>query len=689
MIRVNRNRTSVRPPRLRIVVLCSALLTALLTGACSGGGSSSAPDGVDNVTSGELRRSWAGKDPSPQLPVGVTWFNVQRPLTLEELKGRVVLLDFWTLGCINCQHIIPDLKALEAEFGDDLVVIGVHSGKYATEHEDESVLEAVRRFGIEHPVVNDPDFRVWNTFGANAWPTLILIDPAGNLVGGHAGEGVYPLFQPIIRSLVDEFGERGELTNRPLPITIAATAATAVLSYPGGVLADERGGRLFIADTGNNRIIEATLEGRLVRAFGTGAEGFADGKAFEAAFRQPHGMALSADGRTLFVADTRNHAVRAINLESGETVTLAGTGRQLDRLPVGEQIARETALSSPWDLVVVNDRLFISMAGVHQIWVYDTAAFTVGIFAGTSREGIQDGQRRTIATLAQPSGITTDGHWLYWVDPESSSLRRVPISGDGDVETLVGTGLFEYGAADGPARSAQLQHPQAVDWDNGALYIADTYNHRLRVYDVTAQALGTAAGSSRGWSDGAAGNAMLDEPGGISVAGARVYVADSNNHLIRVFEPATGQLSTLTLTNLAVIAPPAAGTLTRVDLGAQRAAPGASNLVVRISTPVDFHLNSRAPSSLALTSSNRAVIELGEQEVRWSSDERVVTFPVPVQLSEGSAMLTGTLTAYYCRDGAEALCFIARHELTLAVTVSAGAGAAELTMEYELPGTGS
>jgi sugar lactone lactonase YvrE len=643
---------------------------------------------VDNVANEEPRRSWAGKDPSPLIPLNVTWFNVQRPLTLEELKGRVVLLDFWTLGCINCQHIIPDLKALEAEFGDNLVVIGVHSGKYATEHEDESVLEAVRRFGIEHPVINDPDFRVWNTFGASAWPTLVLIDPAGNLVGGHAGEGVYPLFQPIVRSLVDEFGEKGLLSTNPLPISIQAAVARAVLSYPGGVLADEAGERLFIADTGNNRIIEVTLDGRLVRAFGTGAEGFADGGPFEAAFRQPHGMALSADGGTLYVADTRNHAVRAINLESGETVTIAGTGRQLDRMPVGDQIARETALASPWDLVLADGRLFVSMAGVHQIWVYDPAAFTIGIFAGTSREGIQDGQRRTIATLAQPSGITTDGEWLYWVDPESSSLRRVPIAGDGDVETLVGTGLFEYGAADGPARSAQLQHAQAVAYDDGALYIADTYNHRLRVYDITAQALGTAAGSARGWSDGAAGMAMLDEPGGISVAGGRVYVADSNNHLIRVFEPANGQLSTLTLTNLTAIAPPAAGTLTRVQLGEQRAAPGASNLQVRISTPADFHLNSQAPSSLMLTSSNGAVLELGENEVRWSSDESEVTFPVPVRLTEGSAVLTGTLTAYYCRDGEEALCFIARHELTLNVTVAPGVGTSALELSYELPKTG-
>ncbi len=669
-----------------MMLLWTALFGALLTGACFGGDRSpSAPDGVDDVANEQTeRRSWAGKDPSPPIPGDVTWFNVQRPLTLEELKGRVVLLDFWTLGCINCQHIVPDLKALEEEFGDRLLVIGVHSGKYATEHDDESVLEAVRRFGIEHPVINDPDFAVWNTFGANAWPTLVLIDPAGNLVGGHAGEGVYPLFQPIIASLVEEFGEKGLLVANPLPISIAAAPATAVLSYPGGVLADERSGRLYIADTGNNRVIEATLEGELLRSFGSGREGFADGRPDEATFRQPHGMALSADGRTLYVADTRNHAVRAIDLVSGETVTIAGTGRQLNRLPVGDQLARETDLASPWDLVFVVGRLYVSMAGVHQIWVIDPAAFTIAVFAGTSREGIEDGPRRTIATLAQPSGITTDGETLYWVDPESSSLRSVLIEGESDVRTLVGTGLFDYGDADGPSGSAQLQHPQDVVFDEGALYIADTYNHRLRVYDLTARAVGTATGSVRGWSDGVAGMAMMDEPGGVDIANGVLYIADSNNHLVRTFDPATGQLSTLTLTNLGAIGKVAAGALVQINLAEQRTAPGATNLRVRISTPGDFHLNSQAPSTLRLSSSNGAVVELGETELSWSTDEAEVSFPVPVNLRAGEAVVTATLSAYYCRDGAEALCFIARHELTLSVTVASGESSG-FALEYELP----
>lgn len=238
------------------------------------------------------------------------------------------------------------------------------------------------------------------------------------------------------------------------------------------------------------------------------------------------------------MADTRNHAIRAVDTASFAVKTVAGTGQQLDRLPKDNSPAREAAMASPWDVVAVGQTLYISMAGIHQIWAMDLAKNTISVFAGTSREGIDDGDRRSMATLAQPSGITTDGTNLYWVDPESSSVRQLRIGGS-EVETLVGT-VVDYGATDGALKQAQLQHAQGIAYDDGALYIADTYNHRLRVLDLVAKQLGTAAGSERGWADGTAGSAKLDEPGGLSVANGKVYVADTNNQLIRVFDPATG-----------------------------------------------------------------------------------------------------------------------------------------------------
>ncbi|MBA4180696.1 MAG: hypothetical protein C0506_08930 [Anaerolinea sp.] len=681
---------SSAPPTL-VMGLLFLLAFAALLGGCGGGsrkpagGSELSQPGSGQATPAE-RKSWAGKEPAPAIPTGVTWFNVDQPLTLAALKGKAVLLDFWTLGCINCQHIIPDLKRLEAEFGDALVVIGVHSGKYSTEHDDESIREAVRRFGLQHPVLNDPDFDVWRTYGATAWPTLVLIDPAGNLVGGHAGEGVYPLFQPILASLVEEFDAKGLVDRSPIPVSLDATTTATLLSYPGKVLADEDGGRLFIADSGHNRILVAGLNGVLSVAIGSGKEGFADGPAAEASFRQPQGLALSEDGRTLYVADTRNHAVRKVDLNTNEVTTIAGTGKQLDRLPGVGAKAKETAMASPWDVVQDVARLYITMAGIHQIWVMDLTTGTVEVFAGTSREGIDDGDRRRQATLAQPSGIATDGRYLYWVDPESSAARRVSLTGDGEVETIVGTGLFDYGNEDGRGKKAKLQHPQGIAAADGIIYIGDTYNHEVRAINAATFEVTTVAGTgSRGWSDGPGQIALFDEPGGLGVARGIVYIADTNNHLVRTFDVASGRVSTLTLSNLLVASGATPGRPLQVTLPAQSVAPGATNLRVTVTSPAGYHLNSQAPSRLALSSSNAAVVELGEKVLQWSSDEIEVTVPVPVLLAEGTATLSGAASVYYCRTGAEALCFIQQIELTLPVTVTPSSAQSEIQLSYLLP----
>lgn len=667
--------------------LVVALLVAAIFIACDSKKSNQSPslDGANpGGTTTSERKSWAGDKPAPALPGGLTWFNVAKPPTLAELQGKVVLLDFWTLGCINCQHIIPDLKALEAEFPNELVVIGVHSGKYAAEHDDDSVREAISRFGLVHPIVNDPDFVVWNIYGANAWPTLVLIDPAGNLVGSHSGEGVYDLFQPIISSLVSEFDEGGQVNRVPFITSPASSAASTVLSYPGKVLADEKGGRLFIADSGHNRILVANLQGELQMAIGSGAEGFADGTANEAKFSQPQGIALSPDGSILYVADTRNHAIRAVELPGGEVTTIAGTGKQLDRFPVEDSPAAKAALGSPWDVLVDGDTLYIAMAGIHQLWAIDLKSQTISVFAGTSREGIEDGHPRTMATLAQPSALTSGEGYLYWTDPESSSVRRVELGGGGAVETLVGTGLFDYGADDGPFEKAQLQHPQGIAFANGKLYVGDTYNHKVRVLDLKDEETETLAGSgARGWEDGDGDDAMFDEPGGMSVAGSTIYIADTNNHLVRTVDTRSGAVRTLALSNISAIAS-VSGRVLRMSLQEQTVAPGAGQLTLQISVPGDHRLNSQAPSRLSFASSNPAVLEPGETKIAWSSDEPGIEVAIPANYATGSAVLIATGEVYYCRKGEEALCFIQQIEVTLPVTIAPG-GKGEATLNIELP----
>lgn len=683
-----RNDTARRPHfgTAATLALCIVVLVGLMAVSCSSGGASSHDLAANPGEGGSSAtpRSWAGKDPAPAFPTGLTWFNVEHPLTLDELQGKAVLLDFWTLGCINCQHIIPDLDHLEKDFGDKLVIVGVHSGKYSAEHDNQSIEDAIQEFGIDHPVVNDPDFTFWNAYGANAWPTLVLIDPTGKIVGAHAGEGVYPLFQPIISSLLQEF--KGRLSDKPIPLKLNTTTTSTVLSFPGDVLPDPAHDRLFIADSGHNRILVADMSGKLEKAIGDGKAGFADGASSEAEFRQPQGLALSADGDTLYVADTRNHAVRSVDLATGEVTTIAGTGQQLDQLPSAGTKAGGTALSSPWGLTIDAGTLYIAMAGVHQLWALDLNAGTVSVFAGTSREGIDDGPRLSQATLAQPSGMTSNGTHLYWVDPESSSVRTIDLAGNQAVSTLTGTGLFKWGDKDGKGIAAQLQHAQGVAYGNGKLYIADTYNMKVKALDLATNEVTTLAGTgSRGWKDGPGSGAEFDEPSGIGFGAGKVYVADTDNDLIRVIDRSSGAVSTLTLTNPAAIAGSSGVKATEVTLPAQTVAPGTANLRISFKAPASYQLNSQAPSQLQLMSANPNVIQLGETSVRWATDEPSVNLPVPVVLQPGTTTITAQASVYYCREGEQALCFIGEFDFTIPVTVQAGAGASEVVLDYALP----
>jgi DNA-binding beta-propeller fold protein YncE len=650
-------------------VLAPILLVALAVG-CSDDSGTATPAG----------ESYAGTIDAPEFPEGLEWLNVREPLRIhEDLTGKAVLLDFWTLGCINCQHIVPDLKRLEAEFGSELVVIGVHSGKYDTERGLASIGEAVQRYGLEHPVVNDANFRVWDAYGVHAWPTLTLIDPAGKVVGQAAGEGVYDTFQPIIEAVLNDFRARGEVNGEPIPVELAATARSSFLSYPGKVQADEAGDRLFIADSANHRLLITGLsDGRLQRTIGDSNPGLADGPYSEARFRGPQGMALSADGRLLYVADTLNHAIRVVDLQSETVTTLGGTGRQA-RVPPNGSPGTETDFASPWDVLVWEDYLYVASAGVHQIWRMQLDGSSVEVFAGTGREGI-DNWGPNFATLAQPEGLASDGAYLYWVDAESSSLRRTLIDGSGKVETLVGTGLFDFGDKDGKGKDAVLQHPEGVAYAGGLVYIADTYNHKVKVFDPESEEVTTILGTGEAGSDDARG--LLDEPSGLTVAGGKLYVADRNNDAVRVFNLDRRTLSTLELGSI-VTGLEEGGEAPVVALPALAVSPDSTNLTLRLTTPDGYHLNSLAPSRLSASSEDPNVASFEGDEVTWNTDEPSVDLSIPVALAPGQTEASLTIQAYYCRTGEEALCFI--HEVTLQLPLSVEPGAAPAALTYELP----
>ncbi|NND84410.1 MAG: redoxin domain-containing protein, partial [Acidimicrobiia bacterium] len=254
---------------------------------------------------------------APEFPEGLEWINVAAPLRLGDLRGKVVLLDFWTYGCINCLHIIPDLERLEEEFADELVVIGVHSAKFEAEGSTGAIEDIVARYDIRHPVVNDRDFEVWSAYGARAWPTIWLIHPDGTLVGRMEGEGVYEVVQPVIADIVREEGD--EIDRGALALDLVERPRS-VLSFPGKVEADPGSNRLAIADTGHDQVVIVDrTTGAVEQVLGSGERGFVDGAGLDAAFDGPQGLAF--DGDTLYVADTGNHAIRAVDLSSGLVTT--------------------------------------------------------------------------------------------------------------------------------------------------------------------------------------------------------------------------------------------------------------------------------------------------------------------------------------------------------------------------------
>jgi thiol-disulfide isomerase/thioredoxin len=597
---------------------------------------------------------------APEITGGRGWLNTDKPLSLAALKGKVVLLDFWTYGCINCIHIIPDLKKLEAKYANQLVVIGVHSAKFQNEKETENIRRIILRYEIEHPVYNDSEYAVWQGYGVRAWPTQVLIDPAGYIVGGVSGEGNYEVIDQAISKLVTDFRSKGELNEEPLKLVLErAKVGELHLAFPGKILADAKSDRLFIADSNHNRIVVTKLDGTLVETIGTGDAGAADGAFDKATFYRPQGMALSGD--TLYVADTENHLIRRVDLKSRNVETIAGTGQQShEYFKTGP--ARTVALSSPWDLQLVDRVLYIAMAGPHQIWMLDLDKNEVSTFAGSGREARLDGPARE-AGFAQPSGIASDGKKLYVADSESNIIREIDLGGR-SVKTLVGGDLFEFGDVDGSGDDVRLQHPLGLVTFGDKLLIADTYNHKIKELDPIAAKVTTLLGNGKpGQSDGSAPS--FYEPGGLTLANGNLYVADTNNHAIRVVDLKTKRASTLRINGLT---PPAKNmqaletasgpNAEEIKVAAQKLRTGAGALQIDVELPAGYHLNPLAPQRYKVSVDGKNLTVDEKTAARASKDLKL---PVRVPLNAtaaGQATVRAQVTLFYCREDNTGTCRI-------------------------------
>lgn len=462
------------------------------------------------------------------------WLNTSRPLSADDAKGRAVLLDFWTYGCINCMQIVPDLKALEAHFGDRLLIIGVHSAKFTGERANKRIEAAAKRFGLAHPVINDSDFRIWKHFEVNAWPTLVLLDTQGNVVSTYAGEG----HKSALEKDIAEILARTPAAKNTVPLSSLEMkdAKNGMLSFParlGFAKATPWGDLIFAADSGHNRLVGFTPTGDIKVIIGSGAQGDADGDFSHATFNNPRGFGVAKGG--LYVADTGNHLIRFVDFSKKTVTRAAGTGTQ-GYDTVTNAPALQTPLASPWDAKMMQDgtTLAIAMAGLHQIWTLDTRTGKISTAAGSGREGLEDDDAQD-AALAQPSGLSVLGGTLYFVDAESSSLRA--LTPDGEVKTLIGAGLFDFGLADGTAQAARLQHAQGLYALPDRILVADTYNNALRIYTFADKKLTTLKLPAN----------ALAEPGDVLPLDGKIYVADTDDNAVKVVDEKTGDVTTLSL----------------------------------------------------------------------------------------------------------------------------------------------
>jgi DNA-binding beta-propeller fold protein YncE len=630
--------------------------------------------------------------PSQEFPAtlegGIGWINTSGRIHIQDLRGKVVLLDFWTYCCINCHHILPDLDFLEKKYPNELVVIGVHSGKFDAEKNTDNIRKKVAEYRIKHPVINDANQKLWNYYGVNSWPTLVLINARGEVVGALSGEGHRDQLDRAIGQLVREHKANGELNTQPLRFFPESEKPhDGPLLYPGKVAADVEGKRLFIGDTGHNRIVVTDLDGQHLQTFGTGAEGFKDGPADQAQFNRPQGVLLH-EGK-LYVADTENHAIRELDLDAKTVRTVAGTGEQSYRR-VGGGPAAETGLSSPWDLAPMpgGSALAIAMAGTHQIRKLDQKAGTVGVWAGTGQEDIQDAPV-ALAAFAQPSGLATDGKFLYVADSEGSAVRAINFERGPRVVTIAGThdlpagqSLFAFGDRDGRGSSSRLQHCLGVAYADNRLYVADTYNNKIKVIDLRSRDVDTLAGSrSPGSTDDPA---QFDEPGGVAVVGDKLYVADTNNHAIRTVERSPrGKTTTLTLKGVEPPSPapsrPRFPNPLIVKSEPVQVAPGARfTLAVTLLLPEGWETNTLAPMPVLLEApedSGALGPEAPEAGLRIEPPRAQFEVEVPLARvpSPGESMaLKLSVASVECKKGSEGLCRLRNFVWEIPVTFADG-----------------
>ena len=617
------------------------------------------------------------------------WLNAERPLVPADLAGRVVVVDFWTSCCINCLHTLPILSALEKRHeADAVLVVGVHSPKFDAESENERLRSAIAENSITHPVAVDGSMKIWTAWKAQAWPTVLVLDAKGRIVWRHSGEPDKDDLEAHVVAALEEGRREGILKAEKLAAVKPMAADTGPLAFPGKIVALE-GGAFAVSDTGHHRIVVLDATFAVKEVIGTGLAGMTDGGYAEASFRKPQGLAASGD--LLYVADTENHAIRVIDRKARTVKTVAGTG-EIARQQLHERgKARETALRSPWDLVVVKDTVYVALAGSHVIAAFDPKAGTIEAWAGDGVERRYD-NTGVEASFAQPSGIATDGTTLWVADSETSSIRAVTIA-TREVKTLVGKDLFVFGDVDGSPNVARLEHPLGVAALGPALFIADTYNSKIKRLDLATSSVRSLAG--------ARDHKELFEPSGLVARAAgkdvELVVADTKHHrLARVVVNAGGDAKVEPIAIRGLTAPASGIAITNADesgppppsikIEATDIAVRAAGTTVRLTwdAPKGTGVNEEAPFKVRWKKAEGLSETPRDTKTTGATVKR--TFDVMVKPAAGAARakLEGELDLVVCDVETHAVCVPVRRALDLGFAVTRD-GAAETVLNVKLP----
>ncbi len=598
----------------------------------------------------------AGDVRAPELNSRLGWLNTDRPLLFAgELQGQVTVLDFWTYCCINCMHILPDLAYLEEKYRDEPVAfVGVHSAKFANEASCETIRAAILRYEIQHPVIIDENMKIWQSYAVRSWPTLVVVDSTGRVVGSIGGEGSRDAIDEMISQALENGRSAKTLAIGPLTVRKESSVrAASGLAFPGKILADADGRRLFIADSNHNRIVVAGWpdeKGRseAIHVIGEGSVGRMDGTAAEATFHHPQGLALK--NGTLYVADTENHLIRSIDLESLEVATVVGTG-EMSNDRAGGAMGPGQGLNSPWDLAIEGSTLYVAMAGTHQIWRIDLPVGFARAFAGSGRENIVDGPTES-AALAQPSGICIVGDKIYFADSEVSAVRGIDMSSE-KVFTVIGEGLFSFGDVDGEHPKAKLQHPLGIDAYGTSLIIADTYNHKIKLVEPGSRSVRTLFGTGEPGASADNGEVAFFEPGGLSVAGDEIFVADTNNHRIVRLNLTTRAWDEIALKGLSDDANVLTPEVNAIQADKTSIKSDADiELLIDVRLPADSHLSDEAPWSIQVDSSNCL---LAQHTGKADHFPLCVTIPASDVTASADDWLV-TVSFAYCTETETALC---------------------------------